>query len=200
MNKDLKTLDQSCPAFSEGCPYAHPHSEDDAKARTESTDKCPAFADGCPFKDAKSATSLSEMLKKVPDSHKAGGKILGSISALHAIMSSIHEKSKSTKQEIGSECPVFSSQGCPFKNLTSSGTPLVAELEYRTWSVFNIEDNDNEDDEEEEKQINDILLSKNLKDGTRKSHRAAENVQFVKNFIKGKINRDACRFNSFPCL
>jgi heme oxygenase len=186
MDKSLANLDQSCPAFSEGCPYAHPHSEDDAKARVDSTAKCPAFSDGCPFAKATDAAALSKMLETVPDSHKVGGQLLGSVSALHAIMSGLHERSKQTKTEVGADCPIFSN-ACPFKNLTSSGSPLVAELEYRTWSVFSIE----ETEQEEPKEKDVVLLSKNLKEGTRKSHRAAENVQFVRNFIKGKIDREA---------
>jgi heme oxygenase len=37
---------------------------------------------------------------------------------------------------------------------------------------------------------NSVPLSENLKDGTKKSHREAENVSFVKNFIKGKVSRE----------
>ena len=190
------TIQTSCPAFSDGCPYANPHDANDATARKDSTAKCPAFSSGCPFKEATTQQELAEMLKQVPDSHKAGGKIIGSISALHAIMASIHAQSTKTKEQVGADCPVFQSS-CPFKNLTSSGTPLVAELEYRTWSVFQLNadtqddnnDNDNDNDNDDNNDIN-ILLSKNLKQGTKKSHRAAENVHFVKNFIKGKINKE----------
>ena len=184
------TIQTSCPAFSDGCPYANPHDANDATARAASTAKCPAFDEGCPFKEATTQQELAEMLKQVPDSHKAGGKIIGSISALRAIMASIHAQSSQTKERVGADCPVFQSS-CPFKNLTSSGTPLVAELEYRTWSVFQLnagpQDDDNNDNNDND--IN-ILLSKNLKQGTKKSHRAAENVHFVKNFIKGKIDKE----------
>ena len=37
---------------------------------------------------------------------------------------------------------------------------------------------------------NSVPLSENLKDGTKKSHREAENVSFVKNFIKGRVSRE----------
>jgi heme oxygenase len=180
---DFKNLDQSCAAFTQGCPYAQPHNVEDAEARKRTTNGCPAFNNGgCPFKNATSSEDLAKLLQSVPESHKAGGKIMGSMSALHSIMSSIHQKSKESSQKLG-ECPVFQSS-CPFKNLTSSGTPLVAELEYRTWSVFSVEGNDKRNDDEIKEAVQ---LSKNLKAGTRKSHRAAENVHFVKNFIKGKI-------------
>ena len=206
MDKEFKGLDQSCPAFGEGCPYAQPHSSKDAEAREEATQKCPAFKDGCPFKNAQNSKNLADMLAAVPPSHKVGGQLLGSISALHSIMSSIHEQSKQTKNDLGSsDCPVFQTS-CPFKNVTSSGTPLVAELEYRTWSVFDLVEEKEDEEEvskteaaaeaaaeaaEAEENFQAVLLplSKNLKEGTRKSHRAAENVHFVKNFIKGKINK-----------
>lgn len=113
--------------------------------------------------------------------------------------------------------------GCPFKNVTSRGTPLVAELEYRAWSIF---DSSNDDDDEEEDDVGIVsgntdgtnkadkpdkavttstgahgadimsgessstsLLAHELKQGTKKSHRAAENVGFVRNFVKGRIDR-----------
>ena len=91
------------------------------------------------------------------------------------------------KTQLGSECPVFSTS-CPFKNLTSSGSPLVSELEYRTWSMFTNEDLLEERNKEQ------IELSKHLKTGTKKSHRAAESVHFVKNFIRGKIDRDIYKY------
>lgn len=103
--------------------------------------------------------------------------------------------------------------GCPFKNVTSRGTPLVAELEYRAWSIFDSSNDDEEDGDivpgntddtnEEDKTVKGAhgaeikssassstsLLARELKQGTKKSHRAAENVGFVRNFVKGRIDR-----------
>jgi hypothetical protein len=122
-------------------------------------------------------------------------------------MQSIHEQSAALKADGLGECPVFATS-CPFKNVTSAGTPLVAELEYRTWSIFAEQDLGTTAggavasataESQAAKQMpaslggadeDDRLLSKDLKFGTKKSHRAAENVQFVKNFIKGKIDRE----------
>ena len=60
----------------------------------------------------------------------------------------------------------FSGFKGPFKTLTTTGTPLVDELEYRTWSVFGTDT--------EFETAPGLELSKHLKAGTKRSHRAAE--------------------------
>ena len=103
--------------------------------------------------------------------------------------------------------------GCPFKNVTSRGTPLVAELEYRAWSIFDSSNDDEEDGDiapgntddtnevdktvkgahgaeiKSSASLSTSQLAHELKQGTKKSHRAAENVGFVRNFVKGRIDR-----------
>jgi heme oxygenase len=184
----------SCPAFVEGCPYKEPLGDAEARARAA---QCPAFKDGCPFRDRVDVAGLAELLATIPPSHDRP--------ALTAIIRSIHERSQSVKEHVvGSACPVFSAE-CPFKNLTSAGTPLVAELEYRTWSVAGLDDAGGDADGDADGDASpepaaaaltsaaspaSSTLSKDLKDGTRKSHRAAESVSFVRNFIRGKIDRE----------
>eukprot|EP00808_Paulinella_micropora_P017137 g81074.t1 len=60
------------------------------------------------------------------------------------------------------------------------------ELEYRTWRVFAEADKAAAPDDDDH---DDVELSKQLKTGTKKSHRAAEQVHFIRNFIKGKIDK-----------
>ena len=211
MSSDKKlsdTLGRSCPAFSEGCPFASAAAEKQGASRAAADGgpegggssssvataaiaaaKCPAFQDGCPFAASKDVNGLGELLKQVPASHLVGGKLYGGpTAALRDIIKQLHERSIAVKEEVGAECPVFSNS-CPFKNLTSAGTPLVSELEYRSWSILAPQTTGNAD-AAPTVDVPPRPLSKDLKEGTRKSHRAAENVHFVRNFIKGRINKD----------
>jgi len=185
-----------CPAFVTGCPFSSPtdSAEIDIRAATK---MCPAFGEGCTFKNARSIEDLEAMLAKIPETHKIDGKTFGSSAALKAVLQAIHSHAMTTSEREGlGECPVFSTS-CPFKNVTSQGSPLVSELEYRTWSIFeNLEDtgdasasNVDDDDEISEGQA-PALLAKELKSGTKKSHRAAESVQFVRNFLRGRVDRE----------
>ena len=202
-NANSNSVAGECPAFGfEGkkCPYSDMavDSNSDAKksgkgneALRDLVKDCPAFADECPFKNAEDIDDLGKLLSAVPQSHLVDGNRMGSVQALKSLIAGIHERSVDVRKRVGAECPVFSTS-CPFKTITSAGTPLVSELEYRTWSLAGpIEERSEEkvaaaDVEETLEQR--IALAKMLKAGTRKSHRAAENVHFVKKFIKGKID------------
>ena len=176
-------LNSECPAFADGCPYADASKgESDNKKLAELTSKCVAFENGCPFKSADDIDDIGKLLAAVPASHLVDCNRMGSVQALKTLMMAIHERSIEVRAAVGSECPVFSTT-CPFKTVTSAGSPLVSELEYRTWSVFS-------QGEEAKLEEDAVKLAKSLKTGTRKSHRAAENVHFVRNFIKGKIDRE----------
>ena len=95
----------------------------------------------------------------------------------------LHEISVSKTETVG-ECPVFSTS-CPFKTLMTNGKPLIDELEFRTWGVFNEEKEGSKSPTSES-----VKLAEELKQGTRKSHKEAENVHFVREFLKGRINKD----------
>ena len=179
-SESKSTVASNCPGFAEGCPYKSLDEASVAIAR-----KCPAFADGCPFKGAADVDTISQLLTEVPPSHLMSGHMMGSAKSLYDLLQQVHDISQTKKADVGGECPIFSTS-CPFKNVTSHGSPLVSELEYRTWSVYS--------DEPPMPAVsvaadNNIDLSKHLKSGTKKSHRAAENVHFVRNFIKGKIDQ-----------
>ncbi len=190
------TVAGECPAFEGGkCPYSNMDAKMVSEKGTEKFQElvkgCPAFENGCPFKKAEDMDDLGKLLSVVPPSHLVDGKRMGSVQALKSLIAGIHERSVDVRKRVGAECPIFSTS-CPFKTITSAGTPLVSELEYRTWSVAgaiedrmgsNGDDNDHVEEGEER-----VALAKMLKAGTRKSHRAAENVHFVKKFIKGKID------------
>ena len=179
---DITDLKEKCPAFSAGCPFA---SVGDHKFGKE-LEQCPEFKEGCPYKDGKVVGDIYKKLVDLPSfciegSHNA--KLL-------SVFKHIHEVSQSLKEEMG-ECPVFD-DGCPFKTLCSDGMPLVEKLDAHRWTII-LQDSVNDVIEnvnlEVQKTEPSIQLSKELKKGTKKVHREAENVHFVKEFAKGRIER-----------
>ncbi len=193
---DPEDLKETCPAFKEGCPFKDavmvPSPNDigketqpqhqaathaTAKALERAREACPAFKDGCPFKDASELSEVWQQLSNVPPSH-AESALYG----LRDMFRHVHEVSAQEREKVG-ECPVFLSS-CPFKTtVTSSGKSLVSELDQRAWSLAALQSEDVNLNAEGEP------LSKNLKKGTRKAHRAAESVQFVRQFLKGRVEK-----------
>lgn len=125
------------------------------------------------------------------------------------MLQAVHQASQSVKETVGGDCPVFQ-RACPFKNcMTSSGTPLVQELETRTWGLM-IRGDAGADAEgtsagaEEAAEVAaapeaeaatrleaDVEgLAGKLKQGTKEAHKAAETVHFVHEFIKGRVPRE----------
>ena len=180
----LTDLKESCPAFESGCPFAKVAGND----FEQDLKKCPEFRNGCPYKDSKDVADLHKRLSDLPsfsgkDSH--GTKLL-------EIFKHLHEVSLSLKDEMG-QCPVFiTDQGCPFKTLCSDGKPLIDKLDDQRWIKVLQDSVDDviEDVNEEIKKIEpSVQLSKELKTGTKKIHREAENIQFVKEFARGRIEK-----------
>lgn len=175
----LSHMRDRCPAFDKGCPFAQ------IADLPKGLDQCPEFKNGCPFKDMSSMSEVYEKLSTIPtftgeNSH--GAKLLKTLKEVHAL-------SKELKEEVG-ECPVFANDGCPFKTICSDGRPLIEKLEFRRWTeVIEIAVQNNLLDAAQGVADAEpsIKLSKELKKGTKVVHRAAENVHFVKEFIKGRI-------------
>lgn len=177
-----------CPAFSSGCPYplATEGGPEEEKAALRAVKECPAFSEGCPFKGTSdSVQGLATKMAEMPSSHVGGGDVAPQVaSALRAV----HRVSDRIKEDHmgGAACPVFAVGGCPFKGAarTSSGKSLVEELDLRLW-----EDAPDEPEGVEDAAM-DEQLSKYLKEGTKVAHREAENVKFVRRFIKGNITEE----------
>ncbi|CAK4100174.1 unnamed protein product [Aphanomyces euteiches] len=171
-SNESKSLDEACPAFTTGCPFA----ESTSKAVAS---QCPFFAEGCPFKNVHEVHDLYTSLEtSMPESHlKTGTDIRAKVLSMFKY---IHEASSKKKEEMG-RCPVFSTT-CPFKTIMVNGRPLMDELEIRTWAIF-VDENDSSVSPSGH-------LAEDLKYGTKKSHREAENVHFIREFIKGRIQKD----------
>ena len=115
---DTESVKDHCPAFKEGCPYSKLTQDlfmDDVK-------KCPEFQKGCPFKDAHNVKEVLTELSKMPESkHHTGAAHEQLLNTLKAV----HSESKSLEEKVG-ECPVFKTkEGCPFKDASKEGKPLI---------------------------------------------------------------------------
>eukprot|EP00501_MAST-03F_sp_TOSAG23-6_P002652 GSMAST32.ASY1.ANO1.2796.1 assembled CDS len=167
-------LKEYCPAFLEGCPYKEILCN--ITGGEEDLTKCPAFENGCPFKRVKTTEELKVLFEKIPHRGQSSSKahIL-----LIKLLRELHAVSERTKKQMGN-CPQFNSI-CPFKH---NATPeLMVALERCTWSS-NLSSTIHKNDT---KNAMNSSFSKQIKEGTRASHTAAENVNFVKKFIRGNI-------------
>jgi len=187
-----------CPAFMDGCPFSKIDAEM-LPAIMESLpgnvrEKCPAFKDGCPFKETDSVENLYNKLADMPESHQMK-QDTPSAKAVVETLRLVHLKSIELKGKFNTTCPVFATS-CPFKTVTTYGSPLVEELDSvaGAWGLDQIE-------ERPRTQSGDALadpeaeaaepLSKSLKAGTKIVHRSAENVHFVRDFLTGKVPKES---------
>jgi heme oxygenase len=96
------------------------------------------------------------------------------------------------KAKLNVECPVFATS-CPFKTLTSGGELLVQELDdiVNRWGLEGAAPVQECQALPPSTDLCGEPLSKTLKSGTKTVHRAAENVRFVRDFLKGKVPKDS---------
>lgn len=162
---------KSCPAFGESCPFAK------EEALTEGISKCPAFSNHqCPFSKSTDLDSMKEVFHRIPESHAVGathGKIVEVMSSFHGAVSKLNTEG----------CPIFS-DACPFKNATcTNGVPLIRAIEYHSWAARLLEHSEKGD----EGIVVAASISKLLKEGTKAAHRAAENVHFIRELVKNRV-------------
>jgi len=180
------TLKDNCPAFEDKCcPFSHAMND----KNRELTKGCLAFkedASDCPFKQCKTMEEVWDLLAKVPPSHRGNNSDISHVFA--ELMKDMHTISHEQKQILG-ECPQFS-LSCPFKYLTPEeleDLPLVDEKEWKTWpGLF---DNMPPQEPTPGKKESVLSFSKLLKERTKTAHKEAENVAFVRAFLKGKIGQ-----------
>lgn len=185
MVHDTNVVD-GCPAFKEGCPFT----SDNLQALPEIMktipvgvmDKCTAFKEGCPFKGSDSVETLYNKLSEMPSTHRFGLET-DAAKAVEQIFVMVHEQSKTLKNKLNAQCPVFATS-CPFKTITSDGAPLVQEMDkiVMEWGLAEMT--------EVQTPVAGEPLSKALKSGTKTVHRAAENVRFVRDFLSGAVPKE----------
>lgn len=171
--------------------------------------KCPAFRDaGCPFRNARSAEEVRQELAKVPPSHyDAEGKFFRVIQQLHSV------RPGDGAFLLPGGCPV--PRGASHRSFRDAmeGLSFAAVMA----SLAEQEEDENDEkkdggggdmpvlrhdaaisppppaapatDASRQKATSSPTLSQSLKVGTAVSHQAAEDVHFVANFVKGRIDR-----------
>jgi len=185
---------EDCPAFSEGCPF----SKIDAELLPmivelfpgDIKEKCPAFKDGCPFKDTDSVETLYNKLSDMPSTHQPN-KGNPAAKAVEETLKMVHTKSVELKTKFSAPCPVFATS-CPFKTVTTYGAPLLTELDnvVERWGLEQTVEIAKPGSKPWQVEAAEPL-SKSLKAGTKLVHRSAENVHFVRDFLKGTVKKES---------
>ena len=184
------------------CPYAKALSEPSASITSMpeliQLKECPAFSSNeCPFKGAKSAEEVAERLQQIPPSHlEKNGAFFKTLEFFH----------QSTTGRTGSSCPVKHSLPKDWSFDQAMEEFSLVAIMARLAKEWDEKDEENDNDlaasssSEEESAVEDPIpsrhtnlgrssLSEALKSGTAMAHEAAESVHFVKNFVRGKIDR-----------
>eukprot|EP00535_Pseudo-nitzschia_heimii_P010614 CAMPEP_0197176360 /NCGR_PEP_ID=MMETSP1423-20130617/2319_1 /TAXON_ID=476441 /ORGANISM="Pseudo-nitzschia heimii, Strain UNC1101" /LENGTH=538 /DNA_ID=CAMNT_0042625733 /DNA_START=154 /DNA_END=1767 /DNA_ORIENTATION=+ len=157
--------------------------------------ECPVFANNsCPFKDAKSDVEVSQILMKLPASHTEKARpthavLIETLANLHrdkamegysfsAVMSELaRDHNIESKAEIDDDLSMDSGEfRMPAsQNQKNFGHEMQKAAKIPPSDMPHVEHKS---------------LSEALKTGTEEAHKEAESVHFVKNFIRGKIDRN----------
>jgi heme oxygenase len=154
---------------------------------------CPAFSNSCPFKSANSVEDVSEQLKRIPLGH------LNQSGAFFETLKFFH----SSESRFSGSCPVKSSVVFPEEwsfHEAMEELSLVGIMARSTLAQEVKESPILSQDSSLKAVSRDLIpglptatdgpsLSEALKKGTAAAHEEAESVHFVRNFIRGKIDR-----------
>jgi heme oxygenase len=193
------------------CPYAVALHDGElvhsADSFGESLKQCPAFADdhSCPFKGASSQTDIQATFRQIPTSHYQMATFRNALQKLHAVDDS------STGFGIPGGCPVPAELKEQMSFRDAMEDLSLAAIMGRLAAAASLEDESEEgaaDDGDNDARPVVVVkavavpavsvaptttkrksLSESLKSGTAVSHQAAEDVHFVRNFIRGEIDR-----------
>lgn len=194
-----RTTVEGCPAFGEGCPF-------DPKALkgliaigafADLNQQCPAFEKGCPWENTASLQDISLKLSEMPASHRIDSNTKNdssnAASRVSELLQLVHTVSVKQQEELG-KCNVFSTeQGCPFKNVTSDGAPLVEQLDEIARTAWGLDYLQAASTPVPSSKVADDGLARLLKKGTARSHRSAENVHFVRDFMQQNVTVESYR-------
>ena len=178
---------------------------------------CPAFGDGsCPFREAKNADDVRHALLHVPPSHlEQKGHFYRALRHLHHVSQTMqNDNDDDNKFALTGGCPVqtYSSPNASFVTAMEewSLASIMAKMAQDLMDEEDEEETTQDDSPSNQEATSDttstttttstlpttqmqssqqVTLSQALKTGTAASHQAAEDVHFVRNFIRGKIDR-----------
>jgi heme oxygenase len=118
-------------------------------------------------------SEIQGIMASVPSSHLGGDSYVSS--EFKTMLTALH---KTAPNDVKYKLPDSDPSKCPFKGLvTTQGIRLSEALDEITFTMAALE----------EAVIDAKPLSESLKKGTAVSHREAESVSFVKNFLRGRI-------------
>lgn len=186
------------------CPYAVALEDDEQSAHSnvaadvlnQAKTSCPAFSAGdCPFSSAKSPDQVRHALNQVPKSHYKEAYFKQALQHIHVVNPNVEQEGEFALKE----CPVsdYMKEEITFGD-AMEGFSLAAIMS-RLAQDLEGEETDEELSEElkaptvpspTKPPVATVSLSQAFKSGTAVAHQAAEDVHFVKNFIRGKIDRD----------
>jgi heme oxygenase len=166
---------------------------------------CPAFKSNCPFKDVQDAESMKAALESLPPSHftndtnkhlggDMGNTLKIALAHVHTVSSSIKE-TDDDQQDVATprlsnyvipgdlddmeKFSLFALMGKLIEQTAISDTVGVKKASTPIGDFAG-----------KKRSSSSTSLSHALKHGTQESHSAAESVHFVKEFIKGNIDKD----------
>ncbi|CAJ1941506.1 unnamed protein product [Cylindrotheca closterium] len=167
--------------------------------------QCPVFSEECPFKSASNPQDFRHQLKRIPLGHMAkDGPLYNSLKFFH----------ESKENPSGNKCPVRGQVSVPEEwsfhqtveelSLISIMAEMALAIEQEDFRSVDSEGNAETSAATDSSTLSPIpsevrdtdkypsrpSLSDALKTGTANSHQAAEGVQFVKQFVRGKIDRE----------
>jgi heme oxygenase len=180
------------------CPYAvdlhDGESVHSADSFGESLKQCPAFRDdNCPFKDAASPSDMQATLRQIPTSHYQ-------MTAFRTALQKLHDPA-GAGLSIPGGCPVPPEIKEQMSFRDAMEDLSLAAIMGRLAASLAADTSEGADEEDEAPAVVAAValpvtttttrksLSESLKSGTAVSHQAAEDVHFVRNFIRGEIDR-----------
>jgi len=190
------------------CPYAQAIHESEVSSSLPGIvelRQCPVFSKECPFKSASSPQDFADQLKRIPLGHMAkDGPLYKSLKFFHE-----------TKENPSGKCPVREHVSVPQEwsfhqtveelSLVSIMAEMALAIEQEESRSVDSEGNAATSSAPDDSstlspipsEVQDTgnypsrpSLSDALKTGTANSHQAAEGVHFVKQFVRGKIDRE----------
>lgn len=206
--------------FAQGCPYAQvlqrqnsSNGNDDFSSFSSDSSsstlpseppmvslykECPAFAHSCPFKNCSSSDEVSQVFTKMlPRSHIDQARPMSTVlidtianfhrdQALESLsLGAIISKQVQERQEIERVENEDDLDGSTSSHSNENDNKARKEKELNIPAVAAVAAEERPKSRRQSRRLSDAL-----KYGTEEAHQEAESVHFVKNFIRGKIDRD----------
>ena len=200
------------------CPYAkaiHEPNVSSSLPGLAELQQCPVFSKECPFKSASSPQDFSEQLRRIPLGHMAkDGPLYQSLKFFHETKDGLGGGNKCPVKEHVSSVPqewsfhetveklslvsIMAEMALAIEREEASSEQQSVDSELAASTIVSDDSSTISPIPLEPKDTSSVKhfpssrpsLSDALKTGTASSHQAAEGVHFVKQFVRGNIDRD----------